>query len=319
VSEATVSRVLNNQPHVADRTRQRVLTALRELEPPRRQTIQVGLIVPDANNPFFTQLAFDLDRECERRSATLILASSDGRADRELRLLDRFSNMKVDALFFVSAGTGQSRALARTIKRDFDLPLIALDRGLEGRDRIAVDSATGMADALQYLIHQGHTKIGYLKGLLGTETAMERHEAFEAAMSKHQLDIRPDWIFDGDFQATSGQRCADSLLATDLSAWPTALMTANDLMAIALVQHLQRAGVRVPSDLSIVGFDDIGFSSWVNPRLTTIAQPTQTLAVEAMNLLLSNMADAPRQSDEPRIVTLQPRLVIRDSVSIPRP
>ena len=319
VSLATVSRVLNNQPNVSEKTRERVLATLRELSPPRRQTLLIGLILPDTANQFFTEMAFELDRECERRGASLVIASSDGRADRELNLLDRFISLGVDGLLFISSGTGQSEVLLRTIASDDMPPIIAFDRGLGGLDRVTVDSRRGTEQAVDHLVAYGHTKIGYLKGQSNTETAIERFESFQIAMTKNQLVIIDDWVFEGDYRPESGRHCAEALLALDWTQRPTAFLAANDLMAIALMQRLQEAGWKLPQDLSIIGFDDIPAASWVHPRLTTIAQPIARLVREAMNLLTQRIAQVTQgySVNDPRVVIIEPELTPRSSVDSP--
>jgi len=319
VSLATVSRVLNNRPSVADATRDRVLAALRDLAPPRRQTLLLGLILPDTKNPFFTELAFELDLECERRGASLMIASSDGRADRELNLLDRFTSVGVDGLLFISSGTGQSEALLRTVAGDNVPPIIAFDRGLGGLDRVTVDSRKGTEQAVDHLVVYGHSQIGYLKGLANTETAIERFESFQIAMAKNRLEINSAWVFEGDYQAEGGRRCADALLALDPTDRPTAMLAGNDLMAITLMQRLQEEGRTLPRDLSLIGFDGIPAASWVHPRLTTITQPSAKLVREAMNILTHRIAEAApgNRVPDPQIVTIEPELTPRSSVAKP--
>jgi DNA-binding LacI/PurR family transcriptional regulator len=319
VSLATVSRVLNNLPNVSDRTRERVLAALRELSPPRRQTLIIGLILPDTANQFFTELAFELDRECERRGASLMIASSDGRADRELNLLDRFISLGIDGLLFISSGTGQSEALLRTVAGAEMPPIIAFDRGLGSFDRVTVDSRKGTEQAVDHLVAHGHSRIGYLKGQANTETAIERFESFQIAMAKNHLEITDDWVFEGDYRPDSGRQCAEALFALERAQRPTAMLAGNDLMAVALMQRLQEAGWKLPQDLSIIGFDDIPVASWVYPRLTTIAQPITRLVREAMNLLTQRIAEfAPgNKVSAPRVVTIEPELTPRSSVDSP--
>lgn len=319
VSLATASRVINNQPHVADRTRERVLTALRELSPLQRQSLVLGLIIPDAGNPFFTELAFELDRECESRGASLLIASSDGRADRELDLLSRFTTLGVDGLVFVSSGTGQSEALLRSVEGANVSPLVALDRGVGNLDRACVDSRKGTAQAVDHLVAFGHSRIAYLKGLAHTETAIERLESFHLAMAKNRLEVDESLIFEGDYRTESGRRCADSILALPPEKRPTAILAANDLMAIALIQRLSEAGWNLPHELSIIGFDDIPTASLIHPRLTTIAQPIQRLVREVLNLLMMRITEgaANEPSADHHVIVLEPELTPRHSVARP--
>jgi DNA-binding LacI/PurR family transcriptional regulator len=316
VSLATVSRVLNNQRNVADSTRERVLTALRDLSPPRRQTLLIGLILPDTANQFFTGLAFELDRECERRRASLMIGSSDGRADRELNLLDRFTSLKIDGLLFISSGTGQSEILLQTVAGNEVPPIVAFDRGVGNLDRVTVDNRKGTAQAVDHLVSYGHTRIGYLKGQADTETAIERFESFQKTMAKNHLEVIENWVFEGDYRPEAGWKCAEELLALDATQRPTAIAVANDLMAVTLMQRLLEAGWELPQDLSIVGFDDIPVASWVHPQLTTITQPLARLAQEAMNLLTQRITETAcnNRISDPRVVVVEPVFTSRSSV-----
>jgi LacI family transcriptional regulator len=320
VSMATASRVVNNQPNVASTTREKVLSAVRELAPSHRQTLLIGLVLPDPQNPMFTELAFELDRECERRNASLMIASSDGRADRELYLLERFISLGVDGILFISSGTGQSEALLHAASPGHAPPLVGLDRGVGGHDRVTVDSKKGTEQAVDHLVVFGHTRIGYLKGLLGTETAAERFESFQIAMAKNRLDVNPQWVHDGDYQPETGREFAEKLLTLKPADRPTAVLAANDLMALALMQRLAEAGWTLPYELSVIGFDDIPACNWVHPRLTTIAQPRRRLVREALNLLTRRIAEAASTTPtdaEPQVIPIEPELTPRASVDRP--
>jgi LacI family transcriptional regulator, galactose operon repressor len=320
VSMATVSRVLNNKPNVSVDTRQRVLDVMRELSPLKVSSLVIGLVIPDHNNQFFTDTAFQFQQECDRRNTVLLVASSDGRADRELDIISRFITYSVDGIIFISAGTGQSKALLSTFAQEDMPPVLSFDRGVENYDRVAGDSRNGTQQAVDHLVSYGHKTIGYIKGIEGTETAAERFESFEAAMDMAGLKIRKEWVFSGDYQPKGGRDCAEALLSMDAIERPTAILSANDLMAIALMQRLSEAGWCLPRDLSVIGFDGIPAASWVHPRLVTIAQKVSQLVPEALNLLLSRIAQ--RSSDapvipEPKLIIIKPELQTGKSVDKP--
>lgn len=323
VSIATVSRVLNNHPGVAPSTRDRVLEAFQQLSPPRQQLLLIGLILPDTHNPFFTELAFELDSDCEKRGAYLLMARSDGRADRELLLLERFSEIAVDGVIFISSGTAPSDTLMRTLTDEKLPPVVALDRGLgiSNLDQVTVDGGKGTEQAIDHLVEFGHEKIAYIKGLAGTANALERFESFLLAMAKNRLEIRPEWIFEGDFEVPKGREFGERLLTMKASDRPTAVLVANDLMAIGLMQRLQEAEWPLPHDLSIIGFDDIPACTWTHPRLTTVAQPTRRLVREGLSLLLQRVSERQshrRPTGPAKAARLTPVLVPRASVAPPK-
>jgi LacI family transcriptional regulator len=312
--------VLNNNSNVAPGTRRKVLAALQELAPPRQQHVLLGMILPDTNNPFFTALAFELDKECERRGASLMIGSSDGRAERELSLIERFTDIKVQGILFVSSDTGQSGTLVQAVSRNDVPPVVAFDRGVGNLDRVTVDSKKGTEQAVDYLVSFGHTKIGYLCGLAGTDTAAERFDSFQIAMAKNRLEVNPRWVKPGDFQVESGRLFADQLVAMEADEQPTAVLAANDLMALGLMQRLSEAGWVFPRDLSVIGFDDIPECNWVHPRLTTISQPIRRLVREALHLLLRRIderSSGTAQPSPPKLIRIEPELVPRNSVDEP--
>ena len=246
-------------------------------------------------------------------------ASSDGRADRELELLERFSDLGVNGILFVTSGTGQSEALLGALGRDKIPPIVSFDRWIRGLDGVAIDSRKAMAQAVARLKGLGHEKVAYLRGLAGTETAAERFESFILAMDKAGLAAEERWIFDGDYQPEAGQGCANEILMMSPNDRPSALLAANDVMAILLMQRLQECGWSLPRDMSVVGFDDILGSSWIYPQLATIGQPLSRMVKEAMSLLARRIAERARNNylEEARLVTVEPEFILRASISIP--
>lgn len=320
VSQATVSRVINNHASVSDSTREKVLTAMRELSPPRQHGMTFALIFPDPENPFFTELALAFDLECERIGATLLVASSDSRAHRELELIERFTDFGVDGIFFISAGTGQSPPLLQALAGAQTL-IVSIDRGAGDFDRITCDSTKGTEEAVDHLLEFGHERIGYIRGLAGTETADERFDSFRAAMAKNRLEVNLEWVFEGDYRPAMGRQCGDQLIAMDPADRPTAILAANDLMAIALSQKLLEDDWKLPMDMSIIGFDNIAAGDWIYPRLTTIAQPIKKMVQQALGLLRKRMTEASSgiEVHGHEVIVLEPRLVRPNkSVSEPR-
>jgi DNA-binding LacI/PurR family transcriptional regulator len=320
VSIATVSRVMNNQPSVSDEKREKVLTAIRELSPPLRQGMIFALIFPDPENPFFTDLALRFDLECERMGTTLLVATSYGRADRELELIDRFANViGVDGILFISAGTGQSPPLLKALS-GADTSLVSVDRGAGDFDRTTSDSTKGTEEAVDHLLGFRHERIGYIRGQVGTETAIEREDSFRAAMAKNRLEVNPAWVFEGDYRIPTGRECADQLIAMDPAERPTAILAANDLMAIGLIQKLLEAGWNLPTDMSVIGFDGIAAGDWIHPRLTTIAQPVKQLVQQALGLLRKRISEASAGLTDQghEVIVLEPRL-LRPGKSVSEP
>jgi LacI family transcriptional regulator len=281
----------------------------------------VGLIVPDASNPFFSELVFEFERALEEQGLHHLSSSSERRSDRELLLFKRLSGLGMRGLILITAGPSSDSLLSLIAGRR--MPVVVCDRRVGAAanlDLVTVTSRQGMAAAIDHLAAYGHRRIGFLAGLAGTENARERLESFRSATATHAFELPPEWVFDGDFSLASGRACAERLVALAPAARPTAIVAANDLMAIGLMQHLQTRGWQLPRDLSVVGFDDIEWSEWTYPALTTLAQPVRKLVREAVRLLVARIHEA-EQKDErraaPEIVELGTMLVPRASVAAP--
>jgi len=317
VSEATVSRTLNNNAAVSPEMRKRVLDAYVDLynSVPLATQTMIGMIVPDFSNPFFAELAFTFERVLESDDQHLLVSSSEGRTEREILLLQRFRSIGVQGIIFIGA-TNQSEALLSLVS-DGE-PVVVLDRRLAAGnvDIVTTNSRKATRAAVVDLANKGHRRIGYLRGLAGTETARERFGSFVGAMKEIGLDTSPAWLFDGKYTAESGADCARKLIDMTKAERPTAILAGNDLMAIGLMQRLQEAEWRLPRDLSVVGFDDISWSRWTSPALTTIAQPVETLVLESLRLLGRRMRMGSESTTrlQPEVVEIEPTLVRRDSV-----
>jgi DNA-binding LacI/PurR family transcriptional regulator len=223
-------------------------------------------------------------------------------------------------LIYINAGNQNDELYGSLIANHHNLPVLSFDRPLESRtfDYVVIDSKKGTLQSVDYLFTKGHQKIAYLKGIKGTLSAKLRYEAYEEAMALNRLKINEKFIFEGDFQFGSGVECADRLIEMKEDERPTAIICANDLMAIGLMQRLQKAGWRLPEQLSVIGFDDIPMSKWVFPALTTIAQPIRILVSKASSMLLKRI-EAERNNVEisQQKETVTPMLVPRESVAEP--
>jgi DNA-binding LacI/PurR family transcriptional regulator len=307
---------MNNKSNVSTPTRDRVLSAMKQLGVGTPTPPLIGLIVPDSSNPYFSSICFKFEKYFEELGAHVLISSSEGRPDRELELVERFLSLQIKGLLYVP--THRSSAAFLRLVADGTLPVLVFDRKVQAGnfDFVAVNSRHGTLCAVDYLIAHGHRRIAYLKGLESTESARERFESFTDAMAQNRLDLVPEWQFDGDYTLSAGRACAERLLVMSKGERPTAILAANDLMAIGLMQRLQQEGWDIPSQLSVIGFDNIEWSEWVFPSLTTIAQPIPHLVREAARLLMQRVDETgPRL--EPRSIQIEPKLIPRASVAEP--
>lgn len=313
---ATVSRVLSNSPGPGNRLRQEVLVAARQLGYTGTPAGVVGLIIPDRHNPFFSGLGMLFQDALDGLGLQVVIGSSDGRPEREQRLVDRFRGVGLHGVIYVSAGSPSPTTLAAL--EQSNVPTVAFDRVVVAKnaDLVSVKSSEGVRRAVDYLAACGHQSIGYIKGLDGTATAADREKGFVEAMELNRLEIRSGWVWNGDYQVGAGRACAAEIL--DARRPPTAVLAANDAMAIGLMQRLLEAGWSLPDQLSICGFDNIDACRWVSPTLTTVDQRLAVqvdLAVDLLTARIRAVSASPTASPEPTHLEVAPFLVPRASVS----
>jgi LacI family transcriptional regulator len=205
----------------------------------------------------------------------------------------------------------EEKALQQAVRAG--IPVVLMNqRKLAGTyPNVRVEYATGFREALDHLLSLGHRDIGFIAGPPTLNSAQARKEAFKAALRSHGIEARADWIAVGDMRVEGGRKAMEQLLSRD--SRPTAILAANDLMAVGALQATHAAHVRVPEDLSIVGFDDLPLSGMVHPPLSTIRHPRREVAARAFGLLQQALRREKLADEEP----VHPHLVIRSSTAPP--
>jgi LacI family transcriptional regulator len=317
VSVATVSRVLNSSPKVAPATRRRVLRVLDELgyapnnlaRNLRARALRVfGLVIPDIRNPVYTSLHRGVEDVARASGFFVLLANTDEQPDRQAEYLRMLLAERVAGVILVSARGADLDAVHALLR--VGIPVVALDRPLEGieLDSVQPDRARGVWLAIEHLFAHGHQRIGLLNGPTGLASAMQRGDAFRAALRARGLEYRREWEAAGDFRELGGYEAAWPLLGA--ADRPTALLVANNLMALGTMRAAGELAVRLPDDLAVIAFDDTEWAPFLAPPLTTVAHPTHALGRVAAELLERRLADPLRPAVT---VLLPPRLVVRDS------
>ncbi len=316
VSVTTVSHVVNETRPVSDDLRKRVLDAMdtlgyrpnrlaRSLR--RGETHTIGLIVPDSANPFFAEVARGIEDTSFEHNYSVILCNSDGDLDKELLYTNLLTAKQVDGILFVAAGVSTKHI--RSLQKQ-KIPLVVVDREIPdvSVDEVLTDNTHGGKRITQHLIELGHRRIGCITGPSDVTPSAERVTGYQQALQEARLSIDGEMIVKGDFQYKGGYRATHHLLTLDDP--PSAIFACNDLMAVGAIRAAQELDRRVPADLSVGGFDDIHLASFVNPPLTTVAQPKYDIGVIATEMLLEQMQDHNRL---PRQRLLATRLVVRRS------
>lgn len=293
VSPSTVSRVLNNTAPVSESVRARVLESIAALgyEPgPARfnaSTFQsaIALLIPDILNPFFTEIVRGVEDETGVDGFTLLLFDTTEDLQRERQALRMLAGRPVGGII-VCASRLAAQDLIAFYERH-NIPMVVINRSIDHPriPCIIVDSENATCCATRHLLDLNHTRIAYLSGPSVSQSSQARRRGVEAALAEAGLSLRPEWCpasfpnVDGGFQAMS------ALLALPPADRPTAVIAYNDILALGALHAIRTHRLRVPEDISVVGFDDIAMVAHANPPLTTIAQPKYHMGKLAMQML----------------------------------
>lgn len=316
VSPSTVSHVINGTRYVDPETQMRVRSAIEALgyrpnslarSLRRRETSTIGLLVPDNASPFFADLSRAIEDAGFAEGYSVVLCNSDGSEAKEATYIDVLISKQVAGLLLISSG---SRPDPLQLVLKANVPVVVVDRRLGDLpvDQVLVDNEQGGYRAGQYLLELGHRRIGCITGPSSVILSADRIVGFRRALAEAGASLAPEAIVDGDFHYVGGVAAMHELLRRNLKL--TAVFAANDLMAIGVINALIRSKLRVPDDVSVIGFDNIWQSNAVIPSLTTIAQPVAELGQISIKLLLERIENPGKP---PTRIMLSTELVERES------
>jgi len=320
VSSGTVSRVLNHA-NVPPETLRRVRAAVADLgyvpnyaarSLKRRSTEQIALVIPDVGNPVYVQMAKSVQRVAAAHGYQLSLISTDNGAMDERRVLLGLQQRRLDGMVLVSLRPGP--ALVQRIREAADrVCLIGSFPDDLPADAVRVDSGQGVALGVHHLLDQGRARVAMVNGTPGTTPGRKRAEGYRDALLGRAVPYRPELVVEGDFSMQSGYRAVDELLARAPDV--DAIFCANDLMALGVLRRLREVGRGVPTDVAVVGMDDIDMAGMSAPTLTSVSLQAEERGRLATEMLLERLAhDGPWA---PRTVSVPPRLVVRESSTAP--
>ena len=318
VSTSTVSHVLNKTRFVSEDVAARVLAAVEELRYApsalarslkMQNTKTFGMLVTTSTNPFFSEVLKGVERRCYEHGYNLILCNTEGDINRMHANLDTLLQKRVDGLLLMCSEV-ESQGFD-LFARHKPVPTVVMDWGPTNFpcDKIQDNSYQGGYLATQHLIAKGHIKIGCITGALDKLTAQQRFAGFTQAMTEAGLSVNPLWVTTGNFECEGGEQAFAEMYNN--GPLPTALFVCNDMMAMSVINSASKKGLRVPDDLSVIGYDDIKLAKYITPSLTTIHQPKHRLGQQAVDMLLAKINV---HTDTNQIIQLEPTLVERDSV-----
>lgn len=316
MSVATVSRVLNDISPVAEDTRLRVEQVVRRLHyVPHggarslitRRTDTFGVLLPDLYGEFFSEVIRGLD-ETARRHGYHLLVSSSHSDQKELEAAMRAMRGRVDGLVVMSPDLDADTLVANLPEA---LPVVLLNGGTDGQafDSVSIDNAGGALKIVRHLISHGHSRVAILTGPARNTDAIERLRGYHAALRGAGIKPEAGWELPGDFTEDAGYDAARQML--ELAPRPSAVFAANDSMAIGAISALREAGLRIPEDVAVAGFDDIPIAHYLTPPLSSVHVPISELGAKAIAKLVFALEAKNRHVRRAELVTTT--LVIRNT------
>lgn len=314
VSVSTVSRVLNNKDDVSPETYQKVRAVIEEMNYTSslaargirsRRMHLIGLIVPDVGAPYSVQVMKGINRAIAEDGYELILytggdARKESAASQERRYVSLMSSISDGVIVVTPTATSFAT----------NSPVVVIDPNMERPDYPAVTATnyTGALTLMEYLIGLGHRRVGFIGGRPELQSAVQRLQGYRDGLRRAGIPLDPELIQAGDYTEETGFRCAQRLLA--LPRPPTAIFAANDQSAIGVLRAAREAGLNVPDDLSVAGFDNIPEAVYVRPALTTVDQSIDKMSYMAAKMLIGLIRGEVPESNPYEIPT---QLIIRDS------
>ena len=318
VSVATVSRALRDSYDVSPETREKVLTAARELNyKPNLNAIglvnnksySIGIILPFITNYYFSTVITGIQEIAWSNGYNVILYVTNDSSQRELSILENIAYSRLDGLLAcISSDSDCDRYYQNIIDRG--IPIVFFDRIAANikTSKVVQDDYNGAFEAVEHLIDNGYRKIAHLSGPKGFALTENRTSGYIDALKKHKLPVRDEWIINSGFSQESGEQ--DMLRLLKCKPKPDAVFGVNDRKAVGAMLSLKKKNIKIGKEIGVIGFTNDPLSSIISPRLTTVAEPAFEIGIESCELLMQHIT---KQSFTPKEVVLRGELIVRES------
>ncbi|MEH7307958.1 LacI family DNA-binding transcriptional regulator [Neobacillus drentensis] len=322
VSVSTVSRVLNGTAPVKESTREKIMALINkyQFQPnalarslTKKETKMIGVILPDITNPFFPEVFWGVENEANSKGYTFFLCNTSGQPELESQSLTILREKQVDGIIFMGGRINLSNCSQELAKEVEDIakkiPIVLVNGNLPGSSlhRVIIDEGKGAEMLTHHLIDLGHNDIAFFGGYNYVSTTTQKVKAFKKMMKANGLKVPNEWILYGDFSMDAGKKMMAEILKKEKI--PTAIFCVNDVTAVGAVKVAVEAGLKIPEDMAIVGFDDTILAITVIPELTTVSQKSLELGKNAVNVLHKLI----NNEKVKKVTVIEPKLVIRNS------
>lgn len=311
VAPSTVSHVLNNTKHVTPATKARVLRAIEHFDytPSQlarslktKKTYTIGMIVPDISNSFFTEIIGGVEEITTKHDYSTILCSSNEDPVKEEKHIQTLLQRGVDGLILVGTGNSEVTNLV-------DVPVVTVDRSIDSKlNSIQVDNEKGAFIATDYLLSKGLAPVLMLTSNITSDTYTSRLSGYNCALEKHNIQYDERYIMKSPASYSGGFDSMTAALHSNLKFH--SVFATNDYIAMGAIRAIKQYGLRIPDDLSIIGFDDIPAASYSMPSLTTIHQPQREMGKLAAEIILNKLE---MRKSSTKHILLEPKLIVRES------
>ena len=332
VAPMTVSRVVNRNGYVSEETRKKVLQAVKTMSYrpngvarnlKRQRTETVGLVLGDISNPYSAELANAIRERLWASGYNLFICISEHSGGEDITAFESLVDHNVDGIIVATRSNAEGDAHLRDIV-DSQMPVVVIGRDFQcdGVDYVSTDNLTGGFEATQHLIDLGHRRIGFIGADMKNRGSLKRLQGYVNALKAHKIDV-DERLVTGRKEALSGvpgysteKMCYEGMKRLlSLPNRPTAVFARNDFTAIGAMTAIKEAGLAIPKDIAIVGFDDIPMATHTSPPLTTVRQPMRLQGQLAAEMLLRRIGDDETQKRQERILNCE--LIIRESTVSP--
>ncbi len=320
ITAATVSRALNGNPNISEKTRQTVLAAAKEMNYKQNKLAlalksgksnHIGVIVPRINTNFFGSVIRGIEEELNAKGYNIIICQSHNDEEMEAKNIETLIDSHVDAIF-ISSSSKSSASLQKVL--DEKIPLIFFDRRkiMNNVSSVTIDDFAGGYMATKHLIDSGCRKIAHIiSGPIELEIFKERHRGYQQALEDHNIDYRKDYVLRTNSSIEEGKRAVEILFS--LNEKPDAIFSASDFVALGAIQELQKRGIKVPEEVSVIGFANEPFTDFLELSISTIDQFPLEMGRTVARVYLNQETGDEAGGNVQKKVVLQPKLIARKS------
>lgn len=320
VSRTTVYRALNNLPRINESTKKKILREVKKLNyRPNavarglalQRTYTFGLIIPDITNPFFSELTQSIENNAARKGYNIILGVSEDDPKKEAAHISIFRERRVDGIIISPIYAHMKRNRNIEEIREDKIPYVVLGCPKTAKvDYVIVDEERGAYKIIEHLINLGHKRIAYICGAVYAVAGLNRLEGYKKALKRYGLKFDKNLVINCGPKMVDGYKAAKKILTVGKNR-PTAIFALNDLLAIGVLKAIREAGLKVPEDVALVGFDDIEVGAFLEVPLTTIIQPKRKMGKMALEILIDKIEQ--KNPHGLQQIIIEPKIVIRES------